>query len=99
MTEKPEPFKPIRKSAFMTYKKCPKKFYFSYFVHADDYWNYNEKNNNNIEAAKGDIFHAEVDEIFDKINFESLYELTDNEQIFSYFREKFSFSENYDTNK
>ena len=94
-----QPFKPIRKSAFMTFKKCPKKFYFSYFVHADDYWNYNEKNNNNSAAAAGDIFHAEVDSFFPQINYELLYELNSDEKVFKYFRDKFSYSETYLENK
>ena len=95
----PVPFKPIRKSAFMTYKKCPKKFWFSYFVHSDDYWNYNEKNNSNPAAAAGDIYHAELDELFTKIDYELLYELEDDKKKFTYFRNKFSYSENYETEK
>jgi hypothetical protein len=81
----------------MTYKKCPKKFWFSYFVHADDYWNYNEKNNNNTAAAMGDIFHAEADELFIKMDFELLYELEDKNKVFKYMRDKFSYSETYET--
>ncbi len=95
--EQPEPFKPIRKSAFMTYKKCPKKFWFSYFIHSDEYWNYNEKNNNNEAAAKGDIFHAEVDDFFSKIDYDLLYELEGEQKIFKYLRDKFSYSESYAT--
>ena len=94
-----EPFKPIRKSAFMTFKKCPKKFYFSYFVHSDEYWNYNEKNNNNEAAAKGDIFHAEVDNFFEAINPEMAYDLGNDDTLFKYFRDKFSYSETYETQK
>lgn len=94
----PEPFKPIRKSAFMTYKKCPKKFWFSYFVHPDEYWNYNEKNNNNVAAAKGDIYHAELDEFFDKIDYNLIYELNNDDKLFTYFRNKFSFSDHYEEN-
>lgn len=93
------PFKPIRKSAFMNYKKCPKKFWFSYFVHPEEYWNYNEKAGENEAAAKGDIFHAEVDDFFTRIDFELVYELTDQAKVFEYFRNNFSYSETYDTKK
>lgn len=94
--KEPEPFKAIRKSAFMTYKKCPKKFWFSYFVHQDDYWNYNEKNNNNTAAAMGDIFHAECDGFFESIDYEIAYELDSHDRLTKYFRDKFSYSETYE---
>ncbi len=94
-----EPFKPIRKSAFMNYKKCPKKFWFSYFIHGEDYWNYNESTSKNEAAAKGDIFHAEVDGFYGQIDYELLYELTNTTKVIKYMRDKFSYSDTYDTEK
>ena len=83
----------------MNYKKCPKKFYYSYFVHADDYWNYNEKTGQSEAAAKGDIFHAEVDDFFEKIDTELVYELDTEEKVYEYYRNKFSYSDTYETEK
>ena len=99
LAEVNEPFKPIRKSAFMTYKKCPKKFWFQYFVHADDYWDYNEKTGQNEAAAKGDIFHAEVDGLYSQVDFEMLYELDNYNKVYDYFRKKFSYSDTYELEK
>jgi len=88
-----EPFKPIRKSAFMTFKQCQKKFWFSYFIHSEDYWAYNTKENQSEAAAKGDLFHAEVDDFFEKLDMEQLYEVTDINKITEIYRNKFSFSD------
>lgn len=91
-----KPFKDIRKSAFMTFKHCPKKFWFSYSVHPETYWEYKSKGGQNEAAAKGDIFHSEVDDFFAKLDYEQMYEIGNEQTLNEVFRKKFSFSDSYD---
>lgn len=53
---------PIRKSAFITYKHCKKKFEFLYY--GDHYFDYGEDNQDNDALRRGNLFHNGCEKFF-----------------------------------
>ena len=69
-------WKDIRKSAFMAYKQCQKKF--EYYYNDPNYWDYGNKDTEtNVKIKRGNEFHAATEVFFDKVQFK-----TDNTNIF-----------------
>ncbi len=63
---KEKKFKAIRKSAFMVYKQCPKRFEYNY---ADPkYWDYGTTTDkSNMKTWRGNEFHEGVEHFFDNL--------------------------------
>ena len=57
--------RPIRKSAFITYKHCKKKFEFLYY--GDHYFDYGEDNQDNDALRRGNLFHKGCETFFKNI--------------------------------
>ena len=59
------PLRPIRKSAFITYKQCQKKFEFMYY--GEHYFDYGEEDQDNHALRRGNLFHNGCEKFFKNI--------------------------------
>jgi hypothetical protein len=63
---KEKKFKAIRKSAFMTFKQCPKRF--EYLYNDPHYWDYGSTDDkSNMKTWRGNQFHDGVDNFWKKL--------------------------------
>lgn len=89
-------YRPIRKTAFMKYRKCPRQF--EYFYNDADYFAYNEDELSANDALRhGSMFHKAADSFFTqlegkKINEDKFRDLlptgTDIDEWFDWFAEE-----------
>lgn len=80
------PYKPVRKSAFMNFTKCPMQFNFMY--NDKSYWDYATGDHVNKSTLYGEIYHNLMDEFFAKIDVPRAHELN-SKDLCAYFRGMF----------